>query len=233
MSQLQSTFHCVELVEQSGLPSRARRALLVGNGLGPASRVLVVGGGSEDLMRCLDGLGLLVSGFEASPVELAALRRKSPMYDWRGGGSGETSFLPDHTFDLIIVRQHPSYEESLTGTESFRTTADFLAALRPGGTVAFLGAPKEHSATPPEAVLSQHLAAFPGLQHTEVYGDSPSRSRFLWNAHSTPAVWVAQLTIPSGKTVRSEWVRFAEAAVQNSTACCETNGRPAAKRNAA
>ena len=229
MMQFLSALESVELIEHAGVPRKALKSLLVGNGIGPGARVLVVGGGNVEFLRCLDGLGLLVTGFESSAEQLAQLRDRAPLIDWRGGHPRETAFLPEQAFDLVLVREHPTYRASLTGAEAFRTTADLLAAVRPLGTLAVLDSPltsllnpaRGHSA----ACFAAHLRAFPGHPRIDVIPDYSVRRLFrhaLTASHDSP-FWIAQLTLANEALPRTVWRRLGEiAADQAGTDCCSS-----------
>jgi SAM-dependent methyltransferase len=234
MSQFISAVDSVSLVEHAGVPRKALKALLVGNGLCPGSRVLVVGGANVEFLRCLDGLGLLVTGFESNGNSLAALRGGQPPIDWRGGHPGETAYLPEQAFDLVLVRDHPSYHGSLSSSDALRTTSDLLASLRPCGFLAFVD--PTHSVPVPGARLhsagcvASLLQTFPGTPRAEFFAEGPVRRLWTRGHAPTPSsnYWVVQHQLGTDPIPRLAWRRLAELATEFPKGdCCEkqTAGR--------
>lgn len=231
MSQFLSALESAELVEHSGVPRKALKTLLVGNGLCPGSRVLVVGGTNVAFLRCLDGLGLLVTGFESNASRLAQLRRTEPLLDFRGGAPRETAYLPEHAFDLVLVRDHPAYNGSLAALEPLRTTSDLLAALRPNGALAVLDSSQSPSVPGVRRhalnCFASHLAVFPGNARHETTSDGPVLK--LWSRGMAPPstpFWIAQHQINGNLLPRIAWRRLGELAAEHLTGeCCAADER--------
>ncbi|MCC7419691.1 MAG: hypothetical protein IT428_05390 [Planctomycetaceae bacterium] len=240
MSQFISALDSVSLVEHAGVPRKALKALLVGNGLCPGSRVLVVGGASVEFLRCLDGLGLLVTGFESNASTLAALRGTQPPIDWRGGNAGETACLPEHAFDLVLVREHPSYHGPLSSADALRTTSDLLSSLRPGGFLAFVdpshSVPVVGARSHAAGCVASLLQSFPGTARTEFFAEGPVRR--LWQRGQALApssnYWIVQHQLGADLIPRLAWRRLAELATEYFKGdCCERQSAARDQRRAA
>lgn len=215
-------------LEQTGLPRRLLRHLILSHETLVGSQVLDAGCGSGELVRFLDRLGLEAFGLDESPEAVATARAAAPHLGFYEARIDETIPWAAQRFDLVLVRNLAVHGGSLFSLAALRATANLLACARPGGHLVFLArlAGDSHAgiAGHSESCYARHLACFPGERHTTGFPDglvaAVALTWFLGGRLRSGYV-TASLRVPAQPLARADWLRLAEhAAAAHGEPCC-------------
>ena len=122
------------------VPRPVIRDLLFSHRIVPGKRVLDAGGDDDGLVGYLRFLGIAAEG----------------VLD-----DAEIGELPEHEYDLVIVRPLNSDRENLDSQTSLLRTAGLLATVRPGGFLVLANDARQRESHHPTC-LQRHLSHFPG-----------------------------------------------------------------------
>jgi len=191
------------------LPRIVLKRLLFGHRLAPGSRVLDVGSSSDSLAPKFHELGI-------DAVTWCPTSTQSSFVD-----DDETIFaqpnMPDFAdqFDLIVVREHHVFQQSLLTSASINTTAKLFENIRAGGAICFLDPILSADETHSDACWERLFELFPGEIHRETVRNLTLQAseRLVYRLRS--------VTLPSTQIDASEWRRIAAQALVHDTNCCE------------
>ena len=210
-------------VADTGLPRKVLKHLFVDHRIGIGGRFLDVGCGDSQLLDFAAQLGLDADGLVCGPHH--ALNRSQPRHpDLQYIESCQHGVpIPEHSVDLVLVRDLELYQGSLNQTLALETTAQLLACLRPGGHFVLLlphGAAEfdRHA----DACFVRHLVSFPGSVGMETL----SSPRWSWFSGSQPGTesqfTMVTLATPREPVSRAMWRAAARAANKSGRLdCCE------------
>lgn len=215
---------------QYRLPRRVLRHLISAHNIVVGSRVLTVGQGSASLGRFFEYLGFRASSFDESPE--ATLQARTSWSDRDqfhcDRPDGELPFTP-RQFDLVILREVQAFAGSLFSAEAFRTTANLLETVRPGGHLCVLARRGSESGRPQAAhhteCYVQHLSRFPGPYTVNEFPDSLVHSdavNWLVGWQESPGYLMLSLRVPDEPLDPTDWLMLATMATAASQRlCCE------------
>ncbi len=221
--------------EQYRLPRRVLRHLISAHDIVVGSRVLTVGQGSASLGRYLEYLGFHTSCFDESAEATMQARTRWPDMDhlYCGRADSELPFTP-RQFDLVVLREVEAFAGSLFSAEAFRTTANLLETVRPGGHLCIRArrdavTGRIRTAHSNECYV-QHLSRFPGPYRVHEFPDSLVHSdtvNWLVGWHETPGYLMLSLRVPDEPLDPTDWLMLATMATAASQKlCCEAAARP-------
>lgn len=195
-------------------PRAMIRRLLLDHEIGLASRILIVGLAQAPLGSRLQHLGLEVSQLDESSAQVMCGRRASAevtIDHWR---EGEPVPVNAQSFDLVLIREHSAFRESLVTPQMALTLADLLAVLRPGGNLILsdqLADEGRIAGHEPER-LQQMLSQFPGLVRQFTFRESlfsTESLRRLASLRTRRRRTMLSLTLPQVSIERNQWRKLA------------------------
>jgi hypothetical protein len=132
---------------ESNHPERTLRCVAAHPGIGPGSRILLVGHCDGRIVRGLITLGCLVTLGRDCEADLEALQAEFPEADCQVAVSVRKAFDPDIAgFDLVAAFPGSEpFQSNLLTPQAMRATAALISCLRPGGV--YLMLPSESSST--------------------------------------------------------------------------------------
>lgn len=202
----------VPSLSATGLSRPLMRHMLLANGIGVGSRVLVVDdrGTTTAFLRSLgiETVGLALTepgGLKADPSSGAS--------ELHEVSATEAVHLPDHHFDLALVRRPIPFRADRETSAVRFATAHLLAGLRPSGVFVMLApfdpqipGKDEHAI---RSELVGRLSCFPGLRQTQRWLDGPHRTatwkRWL-KGQPRAGFLTVSLQIPPEPVRRAEWL---------------------------
>jgi len=193
------------------------RQLIFSHGIGVGSRVLDAGCGQGALVDYFNELGIPTSGLDESQQNIVAARRLVPNAEFVCQAAERLTVLPEHEFDLVLVRELLPFQNSLLLPNSLLATANLMSCIRPGGHLVFLGDCSTdtlgETVGHTESCYHRHLAPFPGLPRTVRLSDGFRGSKVwarLLSRRPFPEFLMTSIQIPDTRISRFDWRRLAE-----------------------
>lgn len=217
-----------EQLKRTDLPKKIIRHLIFSHNLAVGSRILDAGCGSGELAQYFASLGFTVSGLDECPETIADAHEAAPEIDFYCGKISENISCPEHEYNLVIVRDQASFQQSLFTRAALRTTANLLSCVRPHGTLVIL--PK-WSTLPDEKSSVHSLSCYEKL--LSCFGGSPISSKFdsgrmhgtiakLFGGPILSGYATIAARVPEQQISRSDWLQVAEnLSDDHPEACCQ------------
>ncbi len=209
------------------LPPKLLRHLLFSHELGIGSRVLAAGYGWGDLVNFFDHLGIDAVGLEEPSEHVATEHLRTPQVEVHCGRTEGAIPLGGGRFDAVLVRRLRTHRDNLFSPAAFRTTAELLACVRPGGYLILLAqygsAALEELPIHTSGCYRQHLAAFGGSSSTRDFPDRLTRATSwerILRRQPRSGFLTATVQLPEPTLPRSGWLRLADAAAQSMAGSC-------------
>lgn len=217
-----------EQLKRTELPKQIIRHLIFSHQLTVGNRVLDAGCGTGELAQYFAFLGFNAAGLDECPETIADAHEAAPELDFYCGKASENIPCPEHEFDLVIVRDHVSFRQSLFSRAALRTTANLLSCVRPHGTLVILS---KWNTLPDEKSSVHSLSCYEKL--LSCFGGSPVTSKFdCGRLHGTIAKLFGgsilsryatiAARVPKQQILRSDWLQVADALLnEHAEPCCQ------------
>jgi hypothetical protein len=187
--------------------------LLVDSDVPFGGRVLVVGCRHPEVAATLGACSFDVDVLDDPQSTVEAAGRLFPKFSFTFSHLHDTSPIPAHSFDLVLVHEAATYRRDLLDASVRAATANILACLRPRGQVFFirrLAGDAEILAGHTIRCWTRHLSCFPGVTETAVIFDSWfARSTWNWMLGRAPrgSHLVVRHELPLELIGRDAWQR--------------------------
>lgn len=197
------------------VPRKILRQLILGASSILPSRILDLGRNHQEMAAFLELLG-----FEAVGSELPPAGGLPPLPCFHSEADGA------ELFDLILLRDGDCVFDNLLSGPALRQTAELLACLSPGGTLAVLSQHREGAEpTNPHSseCLRWHLNGWPGTTSTTVFSEGfpgPQPWKRLIGSLPRADYCCGTLTIPRRAISRAEWLDVAESLAERAAGTC-------------
>lgn len=197
---------------ETGIPQRLLRHLFLGRDVRPGSRVLDVGCGDGSLTRFLDQLSIHAVGVDPSAADITRARRAAPHLEFYCSTPEQPLPLPEHRFDLAVVRNSAVWCGNLLDSRALMATANLLATLRPGGELVIVSRLEANWENQPgghlRSCFARHMGCFSHACKVSYLADPvTARSTWRWMLGKQPR-WgylTAAMRIPEQDLSRAAW----------------------------
>ena len=209
---------------ESNHPERTLRCVAAHPGIGPGSRILLVGYCDDRIVRGLITLGCLVTLGRDCEADLEALQVEFPEADCQVAVSVRKPFDPDIAgFDLVAAFPGSEpFQPNLLTPQAMRATAALISCLRPGGVYLMLPGEPSSSGKPRHSTRCcvQHLSS--------LVAAAQQVDRILrCNSSRAPLSETVSVTTPSQHLGVDDWTTIAShaAGTHRNCVCCEQAAR--------
>lgn len=203
------------------VPRAVWRKLLLTPPLPTSSRVIFAGAHPLEDAKTLAALPLDVCVFCADVRETFSGRQDLPSCEIYPL-SQVTRRIPEHTADLIVLRDLPAFESNLFNAAIRQQTAELLSLLKPSSRLVFLHRNDGGFGHQPDCWV-RHLACFPGrIEHEETWDSlfDWSRWELFGPREHRPTTHLISITIPAEPLTASDWHDYARHGLLTSQRTC-------------